>query len=135
VEHVISCRGIVNLHRVCHVDGCKANVDLEDPSAPATISAAALARTCPGCVEVLDMFVEAYGAQAGNLALRSVATGGVFIGGGIAPKILPALSNGTFLSAFCAKAPLEDLLRSIPVKIVLNEEAGLIGAAVRANSF
>jgi glucokinase len=134
VEHVISGRGIVNLHRVCHVDGCKAGVDLEDPSAPATISAAALARTCPACVEVLDMFVEAYGAQAGNLALRSVATGGVFVGGGIAPKIVPAMTNGSFMRAFRDKAPLDAMLGAMPVKMVMNEEAGLIGAAVFANS-
>jgi glucokinase len=136
VEHVISGRGLLNIHRVSHSAPCTGGVDLDDAaSAPAAITSAALESRCAGCVEALDLFVEAYGAEAGNLALRSVATGGIFVGGGIAPKILPALSNGTFLSAFCAKAPLEDLLRSIPVKIVLNEEAGLIGAAVRANSF
>ena len=63
-----------------------------------------------GCVEALDMFVEAYGAEAGNLALGMVATGGVFIGGGIAPKILPALETGAFLRAFRAKAPFEAML-------------------------
>jgi glucokinase len=135
VEHVISGRGLLNIHRVSHSAPCSAGVDLADASAPAAITSAALEERCAGCVETLDLFVEAYGAEAGNLALRSVATGGIFVGGGIAPKILPALSNGAFLRAFCAKAPLEDLLRSIPVKIVLNEEAGLIGAAVRANSF
>lgn len=134
VEHVISGRGLVNLHRVCHANGCKAGVDLEDPSAPAAITNAALTHACPGCVEVLDMFVEAYGAEAGNLALRSVATGGVFVGGGIAPKIVPAMTNGSFMRAFRDKAPLDAMLRAMPVKIVMNEEAGLIGAAVYANS-
>ena len=76
------------------------------PDAPAQISSAALERRCAGCVEALDMFVDAYGAEAGNLALRSVSTGGVFIGGGIAPKILPALTDGRFLRAFLDKAPL-----------------------------
>ncbi|HEX7140808.1 MAG TPA: glucokinase [Vicinamibacterales bacterium] len=134
VEHVISGRGLVNLHRICHANGCKAGVNLEDPSAPAAITAAALARSCTGCVEVLDMFVEAYGAEAGNLALRSVATGGVFIGGGIAPKIAPAMTNGSFMRAFRDKAPLDAMLRAMPVKMVMNEEAGLLGAAVYANS-
>jgi len=134
VEHVISGRGLVNLHRVCHADGCRAGVDLESPAAPAAITAAAMARTCPGCVEVLEMFVEAYGAEAGNLALRSVATGGVFIGGGIAPKIVPAMTSGAFMRVFRDKKPLDGMLCEMPVKIVMNEEAGLLGAAVYANS-
>ena len=66
------------------------------------------------------MFVEAYGAEAGNLALRTVATGGVYIGGGIAPKILPALESGAFLSAFRAKAPFTPMLDAMPVKVILN---------------
>ena len=78
------------------------------------------------------MFVEAYGAEAGNLAIRVVSTGGVFIGGGIAPKILPALANGTFIRAFRTKPPLEAMLSAMPVKVILNAEAGLLGAAVFA---
>ena len=76
----------------------------------------------------------AYGSEAGNLALRSVATAGVYIGGGIAPKILPALEHGPFLEAFCDKEPMVDLLRTLPVSIILNPAAGLVGAAVRAAS-
>jgi glucokinase len=78
---------------------------------------------------VLDLFVEAYGAEAGNLALRSVATGGVFVGGGIAPKILPAIESGGFMRAFRAKAPFEKMLEAMPVRVILNSEAGLLGAA------
>jgi glucokinase len=141
VEHVLSGRGLVNIHRVCHsserqvtLDGhCHAAIDLEDPGAPAAITAAALEGCCPGCMETLDVFVEAYGAEAGNLGLRSVATGGVFIGGGIAPKIVPSLTRGSFMHAFCAKPPLEAMLRAMPVKVVMNEEAGLLGAAIFAN--
>src|SRR5437763_1641910 len=103
---------------------------LDAPDAPAVISQAALDRTCPGCVETLDMFVDAYGAEAGNVALRSVSTGGLFVGGGIAPKILPAITSGAFIRAFRAKPPLDAMLRSMPVKIILNAEAGLLGAAV-----
>lgn len=80
------------------------------------------------------MFIEAYGAEAGNLALRSVATAGLYIGGGIAPKILPALERGLFLDAFLAKDPLTDLLRTIPVSVILNPAAGLLGAAVGASA-
>jgi glucokinase len=134
VEHVISGRGLLNIHRVAHRQPCSAAIDLADPSAPASISTAALERRCAGCIETLDIFVDAYGAEAGNLALRSVATGGVFVGGGIAPKILPALTTGAFMRAFSAKPPLDALLHAMPVKVILNEEAGLIGAAVFANS-
>ncbi len=132
VEHVISGRGLLNLHRVAHHAPCDAHVDLTDADAPAHITAAALDGRCAGCRETLDMFVEAYGAEAGNMALRGVATGGVFIGGGIAPKILPALTTGAFMRAFREKPPLEAVLAAMPVKVILNAEAGLLGAAVFA---
>jgi glucokinase len=134
VEHIISGRGLRNIHRVAHREPCAVVSDLDDPAAPAAITTAALEKRCAGCVETLEIFIEAYGAEAGNLALRSVATGGVFIGGGIAPKILPALKTGAFMRAFCAKPPLDAMLRATPVKVILNEEAGLLGAAVFANS-
>jgi glucokinase len=130
VERVVSGRGLVNIHQALYARSCSANIDFDDPEAPAAISAAALERTSPCCIETLELFVEAYGAEAGNLALRTVSTGGVFVGGGIAPKILPALVTGTFMRAFRAKAPLEALLEQVPVKVILNPESGLLGAAV-----
>jgi len=132
VERVISGRGLLNIHSVVHHEPCVAGIDLDDPDAAAAISTAAQERRCRGCVETLDLFVEAYGAEAGNLALRTVSSGGVFIGGGIAPKILPALTTGAFLRAFRAKTPLEPLLDRMPVKVILNAEAGLLGAAMYA---
>ena len=132
VEHVVSGRGLINIHRVAHRQRCAAAVDLEAHEAPAAISAAAMARTCAGCVETLDVFVEAYGAEAGNLALRSVSTGGLYIGGGIAPKILAELATGAFMRAFCAKPPLGSLLAAVPVRVILSAETGLLGAAVFA---
>lgn len=135
VEHVVSGRGLLNVHRVMHRAPCAARIDLEHPDAPAHISAAALDRTCAGCVETLDVFVEAYGAEAGNLALRGVTTGGVYIGGGIAPKILPALTTGGFMKAFREKPPLDHMLRAMPVKVILNADAGLLGAAVFADKY
>jgi glucokinase len=131
VESVLSGPGLVNVHRVTHRTPCP-EVDPDDPDAPAGISSAALEQRCASCVEALNLFVEAYGAEAGNLALRSVSTGGLFIGGGIAPKILPALTDGRFLRAFLDKAPLRELLVQMPVHIILNAEAGLLGAAVYA---
>jgi glucokinase len=78
------------------------------------------------------MFVAAYGAEAGNLALRAVATSGLYVGGGIAPKILPALTTGLFMDAFLSKEPMRGLLERVPVKVILNPEAALLGAAVHA---
>jgi glucokinase len=130
VEHLVSGNGLLNLHRITHDGECPAIDTEEDPNAPAAISKAALEGRCRGCMEALSIFVDAYGAEAGNVALRTVATGGVFIGGGIAPKILPALIDGRFMQAFRDKAPFTEMLSNIPVKIVLNAEAGLIGAAV-----
>jgi glucokinase len=99
---------------------------------PARISTSAFEKRCSQCVEAMEMFVEAYGAEAGNIALRAVATAGVFIGGGIAPKILPALQAGSFMRAFLAKPPMDDLISSIPVSVILNDDAALIGAASHA---
>jgi glucokinase len=134
VERVVSGRGLSNIHRIVHRGVCAAGINPDDLDSPAAISSAALAGTCADCVEALDLLVEAYGAEAGNLALRSVATGGVYVGGGIAPKILPALETGGFLHAFRSKTPLEPMLSAMPVKVILNAEAGLLGAAVFAAS-
>jgi glucokinase len=132
VEHVVSGRGLVNIHRVMHRGDCPIVDSVSDSDAPAAISAAALAGRCQDCVETLDLFIEAYGAEAGNLVLRTMATGGLLVGGGIAPKILPALGDGRFLRAFRNKAPYEALLDAVPVKVILNTETALLGAAVYA---
>ncbi|MBI2834344.1 MAG: glucokinase [Acidobacteria bacterium] len=132
-EHVLSGPGLVNLYRFTHPEAC-GQVDLTvDPvDLPARISAAGFEKRCTRCVEALDIFVSVYGAEAGNLGMRSVATAGVFVGGGIAPKILPALQAGGFLEAFRAKEPMVDLMMQMPVAVILNAEAGLLGAAVYA---
>jgi glucokinase len=132
VEHVVSGPGLVNLYRAMHTGRCGAVGDASDRDAPAAITSAGLEARCPACVETLAAFVEAYGAEAGNLALRTVATAGLFVGGGIAPKILPALADGTFMDAFRDKAPLHELMARIPVKVILHPEPGLLGAAVHA---
>jgi glucokinase len=133
VEHVLSGPGIVNLFRITHGDNaCVAGITDRDPNAPAQVSNAALERRCQYCIDALDIFVSAYGAEAGNLALRTVATGGLFVGGGIAPKILSALVDGRFMRAFLDKDPFREMLSKVPVKIILNPDAGLLGAAIAA---
>ncbi|MBI2827690.1 MAG: glucokinase [Acidobacteria bacterium] len=133
VEHVLSGPGLLNLHRFTH-DGqdCPEIRGLDRIDAPAAVSRAALHGSCPACVEALSLFVEAYGAEAGNLALRGVATSGVFVGGGIAPQILPALQDGRFMKAFCAKGAMSALTATMPVNVILIPEVGLLGAAVAA---
>lgn len=102
----------------------------QDPSA--IISGAALSGECPVCVKALNIFVSIYGAEAGNLALTAKTTGGVYLGGGIAPKILEKLSDGTFLAAFLDKGRMEALMGSMPVRIILEPRTALFGAVYYA---
>ena len=95
----------------------------------AMVSECALKERDPLCLETLRLFVEIYGSEAGNLALKSLSLGGVYIGGGIAPKILPILTNHYFMDAFASKGRFEELLRGMQVKIALNPETALLGAA------
>jgi glucokinase len=98
-------------------------------NAAAVVSRHALAGDDRLCAQALSLFVSIYGAEAGNLALKVVASGGVFVAGGIAPKILPKLLDGTFRSSFVAKGRLSPMLEGTAVKVVLNPDAGLLGAA------
>ncbi len=95
----------------------------------AEVSRLGIERSCRSCEESLSLFVGVYGAEAGNMALRVVARGGIYLGGGIAPKIVPALKNGVFIEAFRDKEHLRPLLTTIPVWVILNERTALLGAA------
>ena len=101
--------------------------DGEDKSA--MVSRCALEQKDPLCMEVLRLFAEIYAAEAGNLALKSMSLGGVYIGGGIAPKILPIIKSDYFLNAFASKGRFEELLRGMQLKVSLNPETALLGAA------
>ncbi len=98
----------------------------------AAISAAALAGSDALCEETMQLFVSLYGAEAGNLALKVMSRGGLYIGGGIAPKILPLLQTGAFLDAFLDKGRRRPLLEAMPVKVILNDRAALYGPALFA---
>ena len=102
----------------------------DDPAA--VISEAAMAGRDPVCAAALDLFVSIYGAEAGNLALKAVAMGGVIVGGGIAPKIRPRLTDGAFIRAFRDKGRMARLMADMPVHIALNTAAPLLGAAATA---
>jgi glucokinase len=102
---------------------------MRDRDPAAVISTAALAGRCPVCSEALDLFVGYYGAAAGNLALTMMATGGLYVGGGIAPKILERLRGPRFIDAFRRKGRMQPLIERMPVKVILNPDTALLGAA------
>jgi len=104
----------------------------DDPNS--VITEMALAAKSEICEKALDMFVSAYGAEAGNMALKILSVGGVYIGGGIAPRILEKLKDGTFLKAFTDKGRLSQLLINMPVRIILESRAALMGAAACAEA-
>ncbi|HUU35809.1 MAG TPA: glucokinase, partial [Vicinamibacterales bacterium] len=136
IERVVSGLGMINIARHTHGGPrCPVVGDLEGAGAAAGVSengTPARSPACPRCADAVRLFIGAYGAEAGNLALRAVATAGLYVGGGIAPKMLSALQEGGFLAAFGDKAPMDGLLAGVPVRVILNDQAGLIGAAVAA---
>jgi glucokinase len=133
LEQVLSGPGLANIHRYVYPHECAAvSNTAKAEELPTLISRAALQDRCPVCRRSLELFVTVYGAAAGNLALTALATGGLFLGGGIAPRLLEALHWPVFLEAFWSKAPLDGLMRRIPVNVILNPEANLVGASTFA---
>jgi len=103
--------------------------ELRSDEPPRVVTRAALEKKSDLCVRALDLFVEYYGAEAANLALKALATGGVYIGGGIAPKIIDRLIDGTLLTACIGAGRMKNLLAAMPVRVVMNDKTALIGAA------
>ena len=133
-ERLLSGPGLFNLYRflrdsdyATEPDWLRQRIAQGDPGT--VVSQVGLAGEHPLCTRALDLFCSMYGAEAGNLALKAFAVGGVYVGGGIAPKILSRLQDGAFIHAFTDKGRLSDLMRSIEVKVALNPRAPLIGAA------
>jgi glucokinase len=142
VERVVSGRGIVAIYQFLR----DSNFATQPPEVATAVeqweqtqtgdAASAISQAAFGgdrlCRETLDIFVEAYGAEAGDLALKLLPYGGLYVAGGIAPKILPAIVQNRFMQAFSDKGRLSPLLSNIPVRIVLNPKVGLLGAALYA---
>ena len=133
-ERVLSGPGIHNIYLFLRERGDHPEPDwlaerLRTGDPNAAITELALSEADPLCVAAVDLFCSIYGAEAGNLALRSVALGGVYVAGGIAPRLLPVLRKGGFLRAFNEKGRFTDFLRRIEVKVALNPRAPLLGAA------
>ena len=133
-ERVLSGPGLLNIYHFLRDTGHGAEPDwlaekLKSGDPSATISKLGLTGEEPLCTEALDLFSSIYGAEAGNLALKCLSVGGVFVGGGIAPKILPALERGAFLQSFSDKGRFSPLLKGMELKVSLNPRAALLGAA------
>ena len=133
-ERILSGPGLVNVYEFLCANGCgkettelSAAIQAGDPAA--AISRAALDGNDPLAGKALDIWISVYGSEASNLALKIMATGGLFLAGGISPKILPRLNGSLFMDAFLAKGRMKPLIEAMPVHVVTNEKAGLLGAA------
>jgi glucokinase len=138
-ERVVAGMGITNIYDFLRdVRGMEEpkwlsdRLAAEDPNA--VITELALAAKSEICEKTLDMYVSAYGAEAGNLALKILSVGGLYLGGGIAPRILEKLKDGTFMKAFTDKGRLSQLLINMPVRVILESRAALLGAAAYAEA-
>lgn len=144
VERVLSGPGLVHLYEFLRESAGAAepgwlSAELASGDAPAAISRAAVSGRSETCAHALDLFLELYGAEAGNWALRTMATGGVYLGGGIAAKLLGAASGASeawrqraielFLKGFVEKGRFRPMLEAMPVHVIVNENAPLLGAA------
>lgn len=136
-ERLISGPGLVNLYHFLRDSGrgeeSAEAAELMRRGDPApVISRRALEGTDPLCLQTLELFVSLYGAEAGNLALKVMARGGVYLGGGIAPKIISKLKEPEFMNAFTAKGRMMPLLQDMPVRVIMNQKTALLGAARHA---
>jgi glucokinase len=133
-ERVLSGPGLISLYRFVIARGAPESPLVRDEMAAAEdpapiVTQHALSRSDEACIRALDIFVSVYGAEAGNLALKVMPTGGVYIVGGIAPRIAGKLQDGPFIEAFRSKGRHASILERIPVRLVIEPRVGLIGAA------
>jgi glucokinase len=133
VEQVLSGPGLVNIYRFLRDRGearedpaTSARMETEDPAA--VVANSGLEGGCLICTRAVDIFVSAYGAEAGNLALRTLAVGGVYVAGGIAPRLRSRMQAGEFMKAFVNKPKQEELMRQVPVRLALHNDLPLLGA-------
>ena len=138
-ERVISGLGLANVYAFCRdvkkieePAWLKDRMRTEDPNA--VIGETGESGASELCVEALNLFVSAYGAEAGNLALKILSVGGMYVGGGIAPKLVKKMQDGTFMKAFTDKGRLSDLLVQTPVRLIMEDRAALMGAAAYAEA-
>ncbi len=131
-EMILSGRGFRVIHEFLNASVQHPSFTQPGADPAVEITQRALDGSCAVCVDTLDLWTSIYGAEAGNLALKALSRAGVFVAGGIAPKILPKMKDGTFLRAFRNKEKFDEMLSRVPVQIVLNQEAPMLGAAAEA---
>jgi glucokinase len=136
-ERVVSGIGITNIYRFLRdtgrgVENPEVALEMMEQDGPAVIDRHSADGSCPLCISTMDLFVRTLGSEASNLALKTMATGGVFLGGGIPPKILRLLRRPLFLESFLNKGRLRPLLETMPINVVLNDETALLGSARNA---
>lgn len=138
-ERVLSGPGLLNIYKFLRdtrrgEEPAWLAEDMQEADPSAVITQAALAGKSEICMRALDLFVSIFGAEAGNLALKLRATGGIFLGSGIAPRIIEKLKSPAFMEAFTAKGRMRALLEAVPVRVILNDMTALLGAAICASS-
>jgi glucokinase len=135
-ERVLSGRGLFHILEFLRSEGASLLPELEERLASedpgAVVGEAGVRGACPTCEAAVDLFVSLYGAQAANLALTTMALGGVYVGGGIVTKLLPKVKSGLFMQAFRDAGRFEPLMRDTPVRVILDPKASLLGAAEAA---
>ena len=136
-ERILSGPGLYNLYQFVidtqkEKEKAETLEEIKSGDSPRLISEKGVSGESVACVRTIELFVSIYGSEAGNVALKMLALGGVYLGGGIAPKILDAIKEGEFLKSFKAKGRFSDLLSAIPVRVVLNDNTALLGAMLYA---
>jgi glucokinase len=133
-EEIVSGRGFRRIHEFLSPAVRHASFEASGGNAASEITQRGLAKSCAVCEETLRFWTEIFGGVTGNFALQTMALGGIYIAGGIAVKILPKLQDGTFFKSFCGMGKLAPVLARIPISVVVNEDAPMLGAAYRALS-
>ena len=138
-ERILSGPGIVNIYSYLkktgrHKEPAWLTSKFKNSDMAKTITETALSKRDKRCEKTLDMFISILGSVSGNLALTGMASGGVYLGGGIPPKILPKLKDDIFMESFIDKGRFRDFLEKVPVRVILNDRAALLGAAVYAQT-
>lgn len=134
IERVLSGQGIYNIYSWLNASGRylkneRMAIKIKDMDPARAIAEEAINKNDPMCVEALDVFLSVFGSAAGNLALTGMTTGGIYLGGGIPPKILPVLKKNIFMKSFVDKGRFREVLEKVPVRVILNEKASILGAA------
>jgi glucokinase len=131
-EEIVSGRGFRRIHEFLNTAIQHESFNSAEGDVASEITQRAMAQSCEVCVETLNFWTEMYGAVAGNFALQTLPLGGIYVAGGIAPKILSKLTDGRFFESFCGRSKLASVLARIPMSVVVNEDAPVWGAAYQA---